>query len=223
MADIELGLATRAAWLSYVGGYTQEEIAQRLGVSRVKVNRLIALAQRSGRVRVFVEGTAAECVALETRDRRTASGWTISASCPASTRRRCRSGRSPPPEPSTSTAAWKIRASRWSASATAGRWRQLVEQLPRLPRQRLRFVSLLGSLTRHAAANPFDVIHRLAETTGAECYFMPVPFFADSIEDKRVLIAQKSLRTCSPSPASASSTSSASARWARAPICARPA
>ena len=63
MADIELGLATRAAWLSFVGRYTQEEIAQRLGVSRVKVNRLIALAQRAGRVHVFVEGTAAECVA----------------------------------------------------------------------------------------------------------------------------------------------------------------
>ena len=61
----ELSLATRAAWLSYVGGYTQEEIAGRLGVSRIKVNRLIAQAVRAGLVHVFVEGTAAECIALE--------------------------------------------------------------------------------------------------------------------------------------------------------------
>ncbi len=57
----------------------------------------------------------------------------------------------------------------------------------------MRFVSLLGSLTRHAAANPFDVIHRLTEITGAESYFMPAPFFADSIEDKQVLLGQRSL------------------------------
>ena len=65
MQDTDRSMAARAAWLSYVGGYTQEEIAQRLGVSRVKVNRLIAEAGEAGLVRVFIEGTAAECVALE--------------------------------------------------------------------------------------------------------------------------------------------------------------
>ena len=68
----ELSLATRAAWLSYVGNQTQEEIAGRLGVSRVKVNRLIGQAVRAGLVHVFVEGTAAECIALEER---IASRW----------------------------------------------------------------------------------------------------------------------------------------------------
>src|SRR5262245_54840145 len=61
----ELSVATRAAWLSYVGNRTQEEMAGRLGVSRVKVNRLIGQAVRAGMVHVFVEGTAAECIALE--------------------------------------------------------------------------------------------------------------------------------------------------------------
>ena len=67
MAGNDRGLAARAAWLSFIGGYTQEEIAQRLGLSRVKINRLIAEATEAGLVRVFVEGTAAECVALEDR------------------------------------------------------------------------------------------------------------------------------------------------------------
>ena len=65
MQSDELSLATRAAWLSYVGKHTQEEIAGRLGVSRIKVNRLIGQAVRAGLVHVFVEGTAAECIALE--------------------------------------------------------------------------------------------------------------------------------------------------------------
>ena len=63
-SSLETGLATRAAWLSYIGGYRQEDIAERLGVSRVKVNRLIALAHRRGLVRVMVEGSDAHCVAL---------------------------------------------------------------------------------------------------------------------------------------------------------------
>ena len=58
----------------------------------------------------------------------------------------------------------------------------------------MKFVSLLGGLTRRFAANPFDVIHRLAENTGAEAYLMPVPFFANSIEDKKVLLAQHGMR-----------------------------
>ena len=65
MQSDELSLATRAAWLSYVGKHTQEAIAGRLGVSRIKVNRLIGQAVRAGLVHVFVEGTAAECIALD--------------------------------------------------------------------------------------------------------------------------------------------------------------
>ena len=54
----------------------------------------------------------------------------------------------------------------------------------------MKFVSLLGGLTRRFAANPFDVIQRLAEKTGAEAYLLPVPFFANSIADKKVLLSQ---------------------------------
>src|SRR5262249_59563134 len=70
---------------------------------------------------------------------------------------------------------------------------ELATAWPRTPGRLVRFVSLPASLTRHAAANPYDVIHRLTEITGAESHVMPAPFFADRIEDKRVLMAQKSL------------------------------
>jgi DNA-binding transcriptional regulator LsrR (DeoR family) len=66
-----------------------------------------------------------------------------------------------------------------------------VEYLPRVSAGRIRFVSLLGGLTRKFSANPHDVIHRLAERTGAEAYVMPVPFFANTVEDRAVLLGQK--------------------------------
>jgi DNA-binding transcriptional regulator LsrR (DeoR family) len=65
-----------------------------------------------------------------------------------------------------------------------------VNYLPNVPAGGVKFVSLLGGLTRRFAASPFEVIHRLAERTGAEAYLMPVPFFANSVTDKQVLQSQ---------------------------------
>jgi DNA-binding transcriptional regulator LsrR (DeoR family) len=186
-------MAARAAWLSYVGGYTQEEIAGRLGVSRVKVNRLIADAIAAGLVRVFIEGTAAECVALEDA---ITSLWGLQFCTVVPN-----VDEDALPLRSLSTAGAHyltgVLDRREAELIGLGHGRTLAEvvrHLPRIPRPEVRFVSLLGSLTRHAAANPFDVIHNLTEITGAESYFMPAPFFADSIEDKRVLMAQKGLK-----------------------------
>ncbi|TIT42337.1 MAG: sugar-binding transcriptional regulator, partial [Mesorhizobium sp.] len=69
-----------------------------------------------------------------------------------------------------------------------------VEYLPRISAEKTRFVSLLGGLTRKFSANPHDVIHRLAERTGAEAYVMPVPMFANTVEDRTVLLGQKGIR-----------------------------
>ncbi len=194
MPSDELSLATRAAWLSYVGRHTQEEIAGRLGISRIKVNRLIGQAVRAGLVQVFVEGTAAECIALEEA---IAGRWGLEFCAVAP-------GGEDSPLPLATLAAagglWLHRvleAGRVSLIGV-GHGRTLaavVGSLPRIPRPNVRFVSLLGSLTRHAAANPFDVIHRLVEITAAESYFMPAPFFADSIDDKQVLLGQRSLES----------------------------
>ena len=193
MQDGDRSMAARAAWLSYVGGYTQEEIAGRLGVSRVKVNRLIADAIAAGLVRVFIEGTAAECVALEDA---ITSRWGLQFCTVVPN-----VDEDALPLRSLSTAGAHyltgVLDRREAELIGLGHGRTLAEvvrHLPRIPRPEVRFVSLLGSLTRHAAANPFDVIHNLTEITGAESYFMPAPFFADSIEDKRVLMAQKGLK-----------------------------
>ena len=177
MQGNDRSLAARAAWLSFIGGYTQEEIARKLGLSRVKINRLIAEATEAGLVRVFVEGTAAECVALE--DRITAH-WKLDFCSVSPT-----VGEGLLPLRTLAAAGAHYlhnvleRGEKKLIGIGHGRTLdEVVKYLPRVPRPEVRFVSLLGSLTRHAAANPFDVIHRLAEVTGAECYFMPAPFFA---------------------------------------------
>lgn len=63
--DPDHSLATRAAWLHYIGGLTQASVAKRLGLTSVKTHRLIARAVAEGVVKVSIEGEIVECAMLE--------------------------------------------------------------------------------------------------------------------------------------------------------------
>ena len=189
----EIGLASRAAWLSYVGGYRQEDIAELLGVSRVKVTRLIGMAHREGLIRVFVDGSVGECLALEGQLKEQ-FGLAFCAVAPDL-------GEVGLPLRTLASAGARYLLNCFETDGVKlvgiGHGRTLaavVDALPNLAGADLRFVSLLGGLTRNAAAYPFDVIHGLARKTGGQSYFMPVPFFANSVEDRAVLLAQKSVQ-----------------------------
>jgi DNA-binding transcriptional regulator LsrR (DeoR family) len=69
-----------------------------------------------------------------------------------------------------------------------------VARLPQLSVPQVKLVSLLGGLSRRYATTPFDVIHRLAERTGAEAYVLPLPFYANTIEDRAVFLEQRGVR-----------------------------
>ena len=70
---------------------------------------------------------------------------------------------------------------------------QMAVHLSGVQNARARFVSLMGSLTRNSASNPFEVVQALAARTGGEGHFLPVPFIADSQTDRAVLISQRSV------------------------------
>lgn len=70
---------------------------------------------------------------------------------------------------------------------------QMTLQLAGVRAPKARFISVMGSLTANSAYNPFEVVHMLARRTGAQGFFLPVPFIADSAEDKKVLVSQRSV------------------------------
>ena len=189
MIDGDASLATRAAWLYFAAGLTQSEVATRLNIQSTKAHRLIARASREGMIRVFVEGPVAECVALEnTLAQRFGLAF-------------CRvapdlgEGDLPLKALALEGASFlRQTLERGEDKVTGvGHGRTLaavVEQMPQTPARKVQFVSLLGGLTRKFAANPFDVIHRLAERTDAEAYLLPVPVFANSVADRVVLMQQ---------------------------------
>ncbi len=193
MTDADASLAVRAAWLHYAGGLTQSEVAKRLGVPSVKAHRLIARAVAEGVVKVTIDGDIVECVELESK---------LSARfglqyCEVA--------------PDLGEDGFEFRA---LGQAGAGFLRREIESgnnkviglghgrtlssavhhLSRVSAKNLRFVSLLGGLTRNYAANPYDVMHRIAEKTGMQSHVMPVPFFANTREDRDVLLAQRGVK-----------------------------
>jgi DNA-binding transcriptional regulator LsrR (DeoR family) len=195
--EAETDLAVRAAWLSYVGGYTQEQIAQRLGVSRVKVHRLSSLAQDLGFVKVSIEHELVSTVVLENRliER---YGLTNCILVPSMEESDVGPGGTLAALGTAGAQFLSRYLDREPASTVGTGWGRTLsaaaDALLRRPRPNNRFVSVLGSLTRHAAANPYDVIHQLTSKTGADGFLMPVPFIADTIADHDVLMGQKSIQ-----------------------------
>ncbi len=188
--DTEDSLAIRAAWLHYVGGLTQSAVAKRLGLPSVKAHRLIARAVADGVVKVTIDGDIVGCVELEARlaQRYGLDHCQVApdlgeeglplralAQAGASFLRREIEGSEP--------RVIGLGHGRTLAAA--------VHQLPRVSGTGARFVSLLGGLTRNYSVNPHDVMHKIAEKTGALSYVMPVPFFANTAEDREVLLSQK--------------------------------
>jgi len=60
-------LLSRAAWLYFHEDLTQAEIGERLGITRLKVNRLLQLGRESGLISVCINTPFRECVDLEGR------------------------------------------------------------------------------------------------------------------------------------------------------------
>lgn len=188
-------LAIYVAWLSYVGGYTQAQIANRLSLSRAKVHRLIGEAHRAGYVHVYIDRSPQRLVAYEDRiahhfglsqclivpdveDPNDRHGNVVALGSAAA---RYVHGRIASGEVASLGVSWGRSLA------------EMTRQLPHEARPNLAIVSLMGSLTQQSAINPFDVVYRLAECTGGQGFFLPVPFIADSIEDRQVLMAQRSV------------------------------
>ncbi|PZM14471.1 sugar-binding transcriptional regulator [Rhizobium tubonense] len=191
--DSEDSLAVRAAWLHYAAGMTQAEVASRLGVTSVKAHRLIARANQNGAVKVTIDGEVAECAMLE-RALEVRYGLEYSEVVPDLHEQGL-----PLKALGMAGAGFLQREieSFHGGVIGIGHGRTLaaaVTEMARMDAGRVRFVSLLGGVTRNYAANPHDVMHRLTEKTGAAAFVMPVPFFANTVEDREVLLAQRGVR-----------------------------
>lgn len=185
-------MAARAAWLHYAAGLSQAEVARKLGLNSLKAHRLINKANRDGLVKVFIDGDIGECIELEVLlcKRYQLSSCVVVPDL----------GEGDLPLKALGIAGAQFIRQQLDnncLSIGVGHGRTLaacVDHLPAKPTTKTHFVSLLGGLTRKFLASPHEVIHRLAERSTAEAYVMPVPFLANSIEDRKVLLGQRGIQ-----------------------------
>jgi DNA-binding transcriptional regulator LsrR (DeoR family) len=185
--------AARAGWLSYIGGLTQDQIAQELGVSRQRAQRLVSKAMADGLIHVRLNHPIGACLDLEQalRDRFGLQRARVAPSLGP--------GGDPARAIGAAAAAELERFLRMSeplviAFGTGRALRAMVEQFtPAGPCQH-RIVSLLGNIAPDGSATLYDVISRIAERLNAPYYPMPVPVISDTAEEREFFMHLRPIR-----------------------------
>ncbi len=183
--DLDDDTRIRAAWLYFMEGMTQNEVAQALGVTRARVLRMLQAARVDGTVQIRVTAQLRGCIELE-RKLEKEYGLERAIVIPA------------PQDDSKvgaliGAATGAFLESELSDGMTIGLgWgRTLSASLPHIsPRSfnRMTVVSLIGGLTRAAQFNPSEFAWRFADRLGADCYMMAAPVFAPDAQTREALM-----------------------------------
>jgi deoxyribonucleoside regulator len=175
----------RIAWMYYVEGLTQNEIADRLGIGRVTVVRNINEALKQREVKIWITGHVAECLALEA-ELKEVFGLIDAVVVPE------------PANPENTARVIGNAAGMYITDQLTdnfclgvGWGATLYSSLQTLsPRelQNVEVVSLLGGIVAPRRFNPAEFAWQFANTVGANCYLMAAPAVVDSEETRRALI-----------------------------------
>lgn len=175
----------RAAWLYYNQGLTQKEVADKLGVSRTTVIRILDEAVKRGEVQLWINEGIGDCVELALKLEK-AFGLDEAIVVPSAE------------GPEATAKAVGLALGQFLSDAITdhctigvGWGRTLTASLASFRPSRkegVRIVSLLGGVLEAHQTNPIEYSWRLASQLGAECYLFLAPLLVDSVETKRHLI-----------------------------------
>ncbi|MDX7950053.1 sugar-binding transcriptional regulator [Lichenihabitans sp. Uapishka_5] len=189
-----LDLAARAAWLYYIKRRTQDEIAVELNVSRPNAQRLVALALSEGLVRIRIDHPLTKSIELGERVRERFE-LTFCDVAPSGAR-----GNDAPSGVAHRAAELlenflSPKTPQVLAFGTGRTLREAARLVSTMSRPDHKIVSVVGNLSRDGRASPYDVVMRLSDRVGAQCYPLPLPVIVDTEEECAILKAQRGYRT----------------------------
>ena len=178
----------RAAWLSFVVGLTQDEIAAQMRISRQSVQRLVAQAQDMGLVKVRIDHPFADCLDLAARLRRQA-GLAFCEVVPSDAR-----GMGMAVALADCIEGWLRRDEPLTAAFGTGRTlRAGVEQMARVECSQHRIVSLTGNIAPDGSTAYYNVLFSLSERVTARSYPLLMPVVTRSVEERQALTGQSGI------------------------------
>lgn len=175
--DFDAALAARVCWLYYKEGETQEAIAQRIGLTRKRVNRLIGLSLENGLVQITIDSRVAPFAELEARvvARFGLAGAIVVPSPALKTDVRTVVG----------AAAGRLVSEQLGPHETLGiAWGGTIASAAQNVVRRRgagnTVVSLVGGLACSGPINPYDNAAMMARALDAECRYVTAPMIADT-------------------------------------------
>lgn len=180
----------RAVWLYYVGMVTQQQIADQLGLTRLRVNRIIGQARLDGSVRVEVRLPLTDCVALE---HRLAQRYRLARAVVVPS-----VGSYQDLQRTVGEAAGTLLDGLLAPGQTIGvGWgRTLRESLRQIMPRVLpgaSVVALMGGLTQGSGTNTFEVATGFADTLRADCHYLAAPIYCPGEESRAALLTHVGL------------------------------
>lgn len=185
--DEEERFLARVAWAYHVENLTQGEVATKLGVTRLKVNKALAAARKRGLIRISFDTAYAPCIDLEAR------------LCARFGLARAHVAPRPEQEEDVQASvgaalgsvlgdvlgdpAVKLFGMAWGNTLNIA-----TRFTPPLDRGDLEIVSVMGGLTRGSDLNSFEITTRLAHLVGARHSFLTAPLYAGSRESRDTIM-----------------------------------
>ncbi|MBL8808361.1 MAG: sugar-binding transcriptional regulator [Rhodospirillales bacterium] len=181
----------RAAWLYYMEGLTQEEVAKRLQISRLKTLRILAACREEGIVQIRINGRQASQVAIE-KSLEGLLGIENAVVVPT-------------PEDETKLAevigqaagaylSGEIRDGVSIGVGWGGTLQHSLRSLEWTEVEKMTVVSMLGGMTHAISFNPSAFAFKFADLYRAECYHLTTPVFVSSKELRNQLWREPSLQ-----------------------------
>lgn len=189
----QVDLIARAAWLYHMEGLTQAQIADRLNLTRRRVNEMLSTALRDGLVKVSFNGKLADCAALEAE---LCNRFALEDAIVVPT----------PDDPDKlhemlgrAVAAYLDRfiPARNIGSLGVG-WgstlRETMQFMTPQTRPEMEVHSMMGGLTHGAEINTFEIVRGFAQVFSANCRYFVAPIYAESPESRDAIISQAVFR-----------------------------
>lgn len=185
--DAEQRFLARVAWAYYVEGLTQEKVAEKLGATRLRVNKALSEAHRVGLVRITFNTAYAACFDLE------------QALCERFGLKQAYVAPAPAQESDVQTITGAALGNLLSEILTDPRVRSFgmswggtlniaTRFLAAIERPDLEVISVMGGLTRGSDLNSFEITTRLADLLGAQHSYFTAPLYAGSAESRDTIM-----------------------------------
>ena len=181
----EIFLSKKSAWLYYVARLNQNEIAKKIGLSKMRVHRLIDYAEKNGFVKTFVEGGFDQTFKYENalKDKYQLKICEVIPN---------EDQNSDPAEMLGAAGARfimnQINENNISefGIGTGSTISAIAKWLPKI-NQKIDFITLNGSLTSHNSIQTETGINQISYKTNGECYNGGMPLMLVSVEQKKLL------------------------------------